>query len=155
MDMQISPCNPYLLYVTTDSEGMWRSKDGGATWSSIGNMPSPVSPGVLAINPRDPLEMYGIGGVRGNSVGFWVSHDGGDTWTEPAGFASQANNSVDGWTNDVYDVKAIHRFRTCSDVPLGRVDGDAGVLESMTAATPDPPLALRSRATRCGSWATA
>jgi hypothetical protein len=106
MDIQISPCNPYVIYLTTDSEGMWRSGDGGATWTSIGNMPSPVSPGVIAIDPRNPLNMYNIGGVRGASLGFWVSHDGGDTWEEPKGFTGGANNSVGEWCNDVYDVKA-------------------------------------------------
>jgi hypothetical protein len=113
---------------------MWRSRDGGSTWSSIGNLPSPVSPGVLAINPRNPLEMYAIGGVRGSSAGFWVSHDGGDTWAEPAAFTARADNSVGGWTNDVYDVKAdpadfehvLLTFHSGFEWT-----GDAGVLESL------------------------
>ena len=106
MDIQVSPCNPYVLYLTTDSEGMWRSTDAGATWNPIGNLPAPVSPGVLAIDPRDPTHMYYGGGVRGQSIGFFVSTDGGDTWSEPAGFAAKADNSDDGWVNDVYEVKA-------------------------------------------------
>jgi hypothetical protein len=134
MDMQVSPCNPRVLFVTTDSEGLWRSKDGGSIWSSVGNMPSPVSPGVLTINPRNPLEMYSVGGVRGASLGFWISEDGGDTWAEPAGFTAHADNSVDGWTNDVYDVKAdpadfkhvLLTFHSGFEFT-----GDAGVLESL------------------------
>jgi photosystem II stability/assembly factor-like uncharacterized protein len=106
MDIQVSPCNPYVVYLTTDIEGMWRSKDGGSTWTEIGNLPTPISPGVIQIDPRNPSNMYYIGGVRGSSAGFWVSTDGGDTWASPAGFTDKANNSVDGWTNDAYDVKA-------------------------------------------------
>jgi photosystem II stability/assembly factor-like uncharacterized protein len=60
----------------------------------------------MEINPANPLQMYYIGGVRGSSVGFWVSKDGGETWTQPPGFATKANNSADGWSNDLYDVKA-------------------------------------------------
>jgi photosystem II stability/assembly factor-like uncharacterized protein len=106
MDIHVLPCSPYTLYLTTDIEGMWKSTDGGATWTKIGNLPSPTSPGVIAIDPKDPQSMYYIGGVRGSSLGFWVSGDGGDTWIEPAGFTAHADNSVGGWTNDVYDVQA-------------------------------------------------
>lgn len=106
MDIQVNPCNPWVLYLTTDSEGMWQSTDGGGSWTKIGNLPDPVSPGVMAIDPKDPDNMYTIGGVRGASLGFWVSTDGGSTWAEPAGFTAKADNSDDGWVNDVYDVKA-------------------------------------------------
>src|SRR5258708_7500734 len=106
MDMHVLPCSPSTLYLTTDVEGMWKSTDAGATWKKIGNLPEPVSPGVMEIDPKNPKSMYYIGGVRGASLGFWVSSDGGDTWTEPAGFTVKANNSVGGWVNDLYDVKA-------------------------------------------------
>ncbi len=106
MDIHVLACNPATLYLTTDVEGMWKSTDAGSTWKKIGNLPEPVSPGVMEIDPKNPKSMYYIGGVRGASLGFWVSSDGGETWTEPAGFAAKANNSVGGWVNDVYDVKA-------------------------------------------------
>jgi len=134
MDIQIDPCNSAVLYLTTDSEGMWRSTDAGASWTEIGkNLPTPVSPGVMQIDPSNPQHMYYIGGVRGQSGGFWVSNDSGDTWTQPAGFLEKANNSVGGWVNDVYDVKADpNDFK---HVLLGFHSGwewksDAGVLES-------------------------
>lgn len=106
MDIKVHPTNPNILYFTTDVQGMWKSTDGGATWKTIGNLPSPTSPGVIQINPANPLQMYYCGGVRGSSVGFYVSTDGGDHWAMPAGFAAQANNSVGGWVNDVYEVAA-------------------------------------------------
>jgi photosystem II stability/assembly factor-like uncharacterized protein len=106
MDIQVNPCNPYELFLTTDIEGMWKSTDGGATWKQISNLPSPISPGVIAIDPAAPANMYYIGGVRGASPGFWVSKDGGNTWTMPQGFSAKADNSADGWSNDLYDVKA-------------------------------------------------
>lgn len=133
MDIQVSPCNPYLLYLTTDVAGMWRSTDGGATWNMIGDLPEPLSPGVLAINPKNALQMYYGGGVRGASVGFWISNDGGDHWEMPEGFAAKANNSDDGWVNDVYEVKADPE--NWNHILLSfhsgwAFKGDAGVLES-------------------------
>jgi hypothetical protein len=138
MDIHISPCNPYVLYLTTDIEGMWKSLDAGATWKQIGNLVGPVSPGVIQIDPSDPQNMYYIGGVRGASVGFWVSADGGDTWNEPAGFTAKADNSVDGWSNDLYDVKAdpadFKHVLVTFHSPWNW-DKPAGVLESLDGGT--------------------
>jgi hypothetical protein len=133
MDIHLSPCSPSILYLTTDIEGMWKSTDSGSTWKQIGNLPSPISPGVIEIDPTDPRNMYYIGGVRGSSFGFWISMDSGDTWTQPAGFAAKANNSVGGWTSDMYDVKADpadwkHVLVTFHSGFEGT--GDAGVLET-------------------------
>ncbi|HWB74409.1 MAG TPA: hypothetical protein VG755_05630 [Nannocystaceae bacterium] len=133
MDIHVLPCAPSTLYLTTDIEGMWKSTDGGATWATIGDLPEPVSPGVMEIDPADPLHMYYVGGVRGASPGFWISNDGGDTWTMPAGFAEHADNSVGGWTNDTYHVAVDPA--DFDHVLLGfhsgfEFTGDAGVLES-------------------------
>jgi hypothetical protein len=133
MDIHVDPCNAAVLYLTTDSEGMWRSTDAGAHWARLGDLPDPVSPGVMEIDPGDPMHMYAIGGVRGASLGFWISRDGGNTWKQPAGFTAQANNSVGGWVNDAYDCKADpndfnHVLVTFHSGWEGK--GDAGVLES-------------------------
>ena len=135
MDIQVSPCNPYVLYLTTDIEGMWRSTDGGASWVQLGGVvgANNNSPGDMQINPANPMQLYVVGGVRGNSLGFWVSNDGGTTWAQPAGFTAKANNSVGGWVNDVYDVHADptdfkHVLLTFHSGWEGK--GDAGVLES-------------------------
>jgi photosystem II stability/assembly factor-like uncharacterized protein len=133
MDIKVSPCNPWTLYLTTDSEGMWRSTDGGGSWSEIGMLPAPTSPGVLEINPENANMMYYVGGVRGATVGFWVSSDGGDTWAQPQGFTARADNSEGGWTSDVYDVKADpkdfkHVLLTFHSP--WEFKADAGVLES-------------------------
>jgi photosystem II stability/assembly factor-like uncharacterized protein len=133
MDIHTVPGQPQVLYLTTDIEGMWRSRDGGASWSSIGDLPPPISPGVLAIDEKKPLSMYYVGGVRGASMGFWVSADGGETWTMPHGFSEGANDATGGWTRDAYDVKAdpvdFRHVLVTFHSGWERKD-DAGVLES-------------------------
>jgi photosystem II stability/assembly factor-like uncharacterized protein len=133
MDVHVSPCNPYLLYVVTDVAAMWRSTDGGSTWKQIGNLPQPLSSGVMQISRSNPAVLYYVGGVRGSSLGFWISKDGGDTWSQPKGFTDGANNSAGGWTNDVYSVvldpyddqHLLLTFHSGFEFK-----GDAGVLES-------------------------
>jgi photosystem II stability/assembly factor-like uncharacterized protein len=146
MDIHVSPCNPYLLYLVTDVAGMWRSNDGGAMWKQIGNLPMPLSSGVMQINPANPSVLYYVGGVRGASLGFWISKDGGDTWAQPKGFTDGANNSAGGWTNDVYSVAMDpsdpqHLLLTFHSG--FEFKADAGVLESKdggTTWTRHPPM---------------
>src|SRR5262249_29510398 len=132
MDVHVSPCNPYLLYIVTDVEGMWRSSDSGSAWEQIGDLPQPLSSGGIQINTANTPVLYYGGGVRGASLGFWISSDGGDTWAQPKGFTDGANNSAGGWTNDVYSVvedpaEAGHLLVTFHS--NFEFKGDAGVLE--------------------------
>ena len=141
MDMKINPHDPSTLYITTDEFGMWRSTNGGSTWTRIGNLTTPTwnhltyldSPGDMVINPRNPLQMYSVGGVRGSTQGFWVSNDGGETWSRPKGFTDNATDKVGGWTMDCYDVKAdpgdFDHVLVTFHSGFERT-GDAGVLES-------------------------
>ena len=138
MDVHVSPCNPYLLYVVTDVAGMWRSNDGGAVWKQISNLPMPLSTGVMQISAANPSVLYYGGGVRGASLGFWISKDGGDTWAQPKGFTDGANNAAGGWTNDVYSVvmdpsDAQHLLLTFHSG--FEFKADAGVLESKDGGT--------------------
>jgi photosystem II stability/assembly factor-like uncharacterized protein len=87
----------------------------------------------MEIDPKNPMHMYMVGGVRGSTLGFWVSNDGGDSWAQPDGFTAKANNSDDGWVNDVYDVKAdpadFNHVLLTFHSPWA-FKSDAGVLES-------------------------
>jgi photosystem II stability/assembly factor-like uncharacterized protein len=91
----LDPCNPSLLYACVGENGLWKSPDGGATWSKLGNgvvgeddttghLDNPTR---VAIDPADPRHLYATQGVLGDTLGFWVSHDGGETWKRPPGFA--------------------------------------------------------------------
>jgi photosystem II stability/assembly factor-like uncharacterized protein len=109
--MTIDPCNVATLYLAACTNpvtgnapatpGLYRSTNAGTTWTRLGPFDGPIH---VRIDPKDPLHMYVGQGVRGSAAGFWVSTDGGKTFKMPDSFTAKANNSVGGWTNDVYDV---------------------------------------------------
>lgn len=73
------------------SAGMWRSTDGGTTWSQLGGgLPtSNVGRVEFTISVSNPMVMYvaiqdtgEVGGSFGALLGLYKSTDGGDTWTK-------------------------------------------------------------------------
>jgi hypothetical protein len=69
---------PSRLYVGT-SQGIYRSPDGGASWSPAfpAGSGSPVS--AIAVDPNDAMIVWALG-----AAGLMRSNDGGDQWTPVA-----------------------------------------------------------------------
>lgn len=102
----VSPQNPQRLYAAIGRAGgfpalaaakghpsangpvgVFRSDDGGVTWSQLtGGLPT-VAATDLAINPANPSVLYAaIGHIFGDPAnGIYRSADGGDSWTKLAG----------------------------------------------------------------------
>lgn len=81
------PSDPDTIYVGAASGGVWKSTDGGATWTPIFDDQKVASVGAIAIHPQAP-DIVWVGTGEGNprnsaSVGYGVfkSLDGGATWT--------------------------------------------------------------------------
>jgi photosystem II stability/assembly factor-like uncharacterized protein len=78
---------PNLFYIAAVNGGIWKSEDGGGTWTPIFDGQPTGSIGALAVAPSDPRVIYagsGEGLQRPDlSVGDGVykSVDGGATWT--------------------------------------------------------------------------
>jgi len=96
-DVEIDPAHPRTLYAAVGSfrgssvNGVYKSTDGGDSWSLAGNFPTDVRDGriTVAVAPSDPQTLYASvsgSGQGGSSLGPVVhllkSTDGGNTWTD-------------------------------------------------------------------------
>jgi photosystem II stability/assembly factor-like uncharacterized protein len=79
--LAVDPLNPRIVYAgTRDGEGVFKSRDGGETWSPSGEgLPKLPGSGVfcLAIAPRRPAILY----VGTLNFGIYKSTDGGASWS--------------------------------------------------------------------------
>lgn len=98
--VRIHPKNPDLVYAAvlghlfgpSETRGVYRSKDGGATWDRVLFVSPEVGAVDLTFDPTNPRILYAsTWRVRrtpyslesgGPGSGLWKSTDGGDRWTE-------------------------------------------------------------------------
>jgi photosystem II stability/assembly factor-like uncharacterized protein len=85
-DVEGVPGNPNLVYVGTASGGVWKTTNGGVTWTPIFERQGTLSVGDMALEPNNPDVIWvgtGESNVR-NSVSFgdgvYKSVDGGKSW---------------------------------------------------------------------------
>ncbi len=98
--IEVNPWDANLVYVAAlghafgknPERGIFRSKDGGATWEHVLAVNDSTGASALSMNPKNPRELYAgmwrgerkpwaiiSGGEEG---GVYKSSDGGDTWTK-------------------------------------------------------------------------
>ena len=91
-----NPTTPTTLYIGTAKGGVWKTTDGGATWSPMSDNEVSLSIGALTLDPTHPLVVY-AGTGEGNmyylqsfidevqdsyyGAGILKSIDGGAHWT--------------------------------------------------------------------------
>jgi photosystem II stability/assembly factor-like uncharacterized protein len=80
------PSNANTLYLVAAGGGVWKTTDGGGTWTSLTDSQSTLSMGAVAISPSNTNVIYAGTGEANNSGdsnfgrGVLVSTDGGATW---------------------------------------------------------------------------
>lgn len=91
-DIEMHPTNTRIIYIGTAGGGVWKSNDGGATFSPIFDE-HVQSIGVVTLDPKDPDQTIWVGTGETwtrNSVsvgdGLFRSTDGGTNWKEIPGF---------------------------------------------------------------------
>ncbi|MCB9050914.1 MAG: hypothetical protein H6556_15925 [Lewinellaceae bacterium] len=87
-DLAGHPADPKILYVGTAGGGVWKSTDGGVTFTSVFD-DHPQSIGAIAIDPQNPDKVIWVGTGEcwtRNSVsvgnGLYRSTDGGKNWQQ-------------------------------------------------------------------------
>lgn len=76
----IAPSQPETVYAATSGGGVWRSDDGGATWSLPGDEMTGRSARWLAVDPADPKSVWAGIEASGRGPALWRTTDGGATW---------------------------------------------------------------------------
>lgn len=105
--LAVNPHNAQELYAGVDSMGVYKSTDGGATWTAMNNGIA-LTPGAretvsaIAIDPDNPQVLYitrgvwvGTTTVQYYPIGLMTSRNGGVNWTElNAGAAAGAGKEA-------------------------------------------------------------
>jgi photosystem II stability/assembly factor-like uncharacterized protein len=97
------PGQPDTLFIGAACGGLWRTNDGGTTWTSNTDLLPSLSISEVVINPNHPDTMYLATGdkygiyyqyeVIGHySAGIMISTDGGTTWNQTSLSNTQSQN---------------------------------------------------------------
>ena len=86
----IDPHDPNIMYAAAASGGVWKSGDGGSTWTPIADFLANIAVNSLAIDPNDPNILFAgtgegylnIDATRGQ--GIFETTDGGAHWHQLA-----------------------------------------------------------------------
>jgi hypothetical protein len=79
------PTDASTLYVAFAAAGVWKTTNGGATWTSLTESLGSLSCGWLEMDPNTASTLYlGLGDpFDGTGIGLVKSTDGGATWSAP------------------------------------------------------------------------
>jgi photosystem II stability/assembly factor-like uncharacterized protein len=105
----IHPAQPDIMYAGGVSGGVWKTTDGGQSWTPLADRIANIAVNSMAIHPEDPDVLYvGTGEghfreiVRGTwlplrGAGIFKTEDGGATWSQ----LPSTDNSAFHWVNDL------------------------------------------------------
>lgn len=105
--IRFNPQNASVIYVGAACGGVWKSTNGGSTWTNLSDFLPSLSIADIAINPRYPDSIFvatGDGyGYESDNYDFWgglytagvlVSGDGGQTWAQTGWGKDQADRDI-------------------------------------------------------------
>lgn len=96
--MAVHPTNPKIIYVGSPGElghegcGIWRTTNGGATWTAIGDSLPTLAVAAIAIDPTNPNRVY----IATADHGIFRSDDAGQTWSNVSAAQKIRTNTRDG-----------------------------------------------------------
>jgi len=99
LGITIDPTNINNVFVASELGGIWRSTNGGASWSHVDDIPLTISRDTM-YDPQDANIIIATGrydGTFANNGGIWRSTDGGATWSKPATSNPGCSNEASAW----------------------------------------------------------
>ncbi|MDP9091213.1 MAG: hypothetical protein M3O26_21060 [Pseudomonadota bacterium] len=99
----IDPNSAQHIIIGAAGGGLWQSRDGGTSWTAIGEFPGSLAVGAIAQLPNGTL-LVGTGDFFNQlqpGDGMFSSSDGGTTWSPIASTAPRSNNSVWSWIDSI------------------------------------------------------
>jgi photosystem II stability/assembly factor-like uncharacterized protein len=95
--LAVHPTDPNTVYVGVAAGSIWKTTNGGTSWTNVGDNLASITYGAIAIDPNNPNNIYaGAGEIMFNFAfniydgrGLYKSTDAGVTWTHiTAGFGN-------------------------------------------------------------------
>lgn len=108
--LSVSPVDPSRAYLAAYEAGVFKTVDGGATWSHLSSYPTGYAHSVLA-HPDDAGVLY----VGSEPAAVFRSDDGGETWDECRGF--QEVPEADQWNFHGNRLSHVRELRTAPGDP--------------------------------------
>jgi hypothetical protein len=119
------PTDAATLFIGSDSGGIWRTRDGGTSWTSLTDtLPVPAIQS-LAIDPVDPRLLYATTIHRTYGTRWLRSTDAGDTWSV---------SSITTTTGATLSPRlcSVNAFKACIPPSSGRI-----LIDPRTAGSPE------------------
>ena len=140
--MVIDPNNPDIMYLAAVTGGVFKTTDGGASWTAVGDTLPVLTNASLAMDPNDSRTLYlgtgeifgfGTNNVRFAGNGIYRSTDAGTTWN-PIGQPAQSN-AFDFISDIVFSPGSSQRLYAATNAGIFRSD-DAGASWSTSYIPP-------------------
>jgi photosystem II stability/assembly factor-like uncharacterized protein len=93
------PSDSNIIWIGAPSGGLWKTSDGGITWTTTTDALAAIGISDIAVNPANPSVLYLVTGdgdfgvAKTYSIGIIKSVDGGDSW-QPTGISHQISEQV-------------------------------------------------------------
>ncbi len=133
----VHPTIAGTAYAGAAGGGVWRTTDGGASWTVLTDSITDLAVGALAIAPSSSNTIYlGTGEVNSNvdaipGIGFLKSTDGGQTWQFPASVISRGFSRI-----SVHPTNANELVIATDDGGFRSTDGGQTWTNVISASTP-------------------
>lgn len=165
----VHPTNPNIIYIGAAEGGVWRTTNGGASWTPLTDDQPSLAMGSIAIAPSNPNIVYaGTGDMVGfYGAGLLRSANGGDSWTHiPGPFDTATEGAIinkvvvaSNNPNHIVIASSIGVFRSTSgglDLTATSTPALAGNATDLVIHPTNPNIvyaALFNEGTQCGGQA--